>query len=93
MEAVSADPGLRSLAADAFRSSVRAYAAHPAALKDVFHVKRLHLGHVAHSFALRYGHRLLLMMLRWVGSVSRWIMHGTRAVLDVQGLHKACLQS
>ncbi|EIE24630.1 DEAD-domain-containing protein [Coccomyxa subellipsoidea C-169] len=52
-EAVSADPGLRSLAADAFRSSVRAYAAHPAALKDVFHVKRLHLGHVAHSFALR----------------------------------------
>jgi hypothetical protein len=48
---------LGSLASDAFRSSVRAYAAHPAALKDVFHVKRLHLGHVAHSFALRCGGR------------------------------------
>ncbi|BDA42696.1 DEAD-box ATP-dependent RNA helicase 17 [Coccomyxa sp. Obi] len=53
VDAVSEDPSLRSLASDAFRSSVRAYAAHPAALKDVFHVKRLHLGHVAHSFALR----------------------------------------
>ena len=55
VDAVSEDPSLRSLASDAFRSSVRAYAAHPAALKDVFHVKRLHLGHVAHSFALRCG--------------------------------------
>lgn len=53
MDAVSHDHALRSLADDAFRSSVRAYAAHPAALKDVFHVKKLHLGHVAHSFALR----------------------------------------
>jgi ATP-dependent RNA helicase DDX31/DBP7 len=32
---------------------VRAYAAHSAALKRFFHVKALHLGHVAHSFALQ----------------------------------------
>jgi len=54
MQAAAQDEGMMSLAADAFRSSVRAYAAFPAALKDVFHVKRLHLGHMAHSFALRH---------------------------------------
>ena len=52
---MSHDPGLQRLAADAFRSSVRAYATHPASLKDVFHIKRLHLGHLAYSFALRQG--------------------------------------
>lgn len=53
MEAVGRDRSLQSLATDAFRSSIRAYAAYPAAVKEVFHVKKLHLGHVAHSFALR----------------------------------------
>ena len=43
----------RALAESAFRSFVRSYAAHPQSVKDVFHVRRLHLGHVAHSFALR----------------------------------------
>lgn len=52
MGVVAADAALTALAAAAFRSWVRAYAAHPAAVKDIFHVKRLHLGHVAHSFAL-----------------------------------------
>ncbi|KAK9826780.1 hypothetical protein WJX81_008505 [Elliptochloris bilobata] len=46
-------PGLRALAADAFRAHVRAYATHAAATRDVFHVRRLHLGHLAHAFALR----------------------------------------
>lgn len=32
---------------------VRAYATHAAATRDVFHVRRLHLGHLAHAFALR----------------------------------------
>jgi ATP-dependent RNA helicase DDX31/DBP7 len=32
---------------------VRAYATHAAAVKHVFHVRRLHLGHVAHAFALK----------------------------------------
>ena len=43
----------RALAESAFRSFVRSYAAHPQSVKDIFHVRRLHLGHVAHSFALR----------------------------------------
>jgi ATP-dependent RNA helicase DDX31/DBP7 len=47
------DPGLKSRAEDAFRSHVRAVAAYPSALKHIFHVKRLHLGHVAGAFALR----------------------------------------
>ena len=53
MSAVGKDPGLRELACSAFRSFVRAYATHPAKLRKIFHVKRLHLGHVAHSFALK----------------------------------------
>jgi ATP-dependent RNA helicase DDX31/DBP7 len=32
---------------------VRAYATHPSALKHVFHIKSLHLGHLAASFGLR----------------------------------------
>jgi len=37
----------------AFQSYVRAYATYPSELKSVFHVKSLHLGHLAKSFALR----------------------------------------
>ena len=36
----------------AFRSYVRAYATYPTELKQVFHIKSLHLGHLAKSFAL-----------------------------------------
>ena len=53
MQSVGGDHSLRTAAAAAFRSYVRAYSTHPASLRDIFHVKRLHLGHVAHSFALR----------------------------------------
>src|SRR5262249_8928063 len=42
-----------TLARNAFLSTVRAYATHPAAEKHIFHVKRLHLGHLAKAFALR----------------------------------------
>jgi ATP-dependent RNA helicase DDX31/DBP7 len=35
------------------RSFVRAYATHPTSLKHVFHVKSLHLGHLAASFGLK----------------------------------------
>ncbi|KAI8066661.1 P-loop containing nucleoside triphosphate hydrolase protein [Gongronella butleri] len=41
------------LARKAYWSSVRAYATHAAAEKHIFHVKKLHLGHIAKSFALR----------------------------------------
>lgn len=50
---VAGDKELQSLAADAFRSYVGAYATHPQHLRRIFHVKKLHLGHVAHSFALK----------------------------------------
>ena len=47
------DKSLRESAEKAYLSYVRSYATYPAALKKVFHVKSLHLGHVAKSFALR----------------------------------------
>lgn len=53
VRAVAADPHLKQLAADAFRSFVRAYSTHSKVLKGIFAVHQLHLGHVAHSFALR----------------------------------------
>uniref|UniRef100_A0A8D0HLF5 ATP-dependent RNA helicase n=1 Tax=Sphenodon punctatus TaxID=8508 RepID=A0A8D0HLF5_SPHPU len=37
----------------ALQSFIRAYATYPSALKHIFHVKSLHLGHVAKSFGLR----------------------------------------
>lgn len=37
----------------ACQSFVRAYATYPSDLKHIFHIKNLHLGHVAKSFALR----------------------------------------
>lgn len=52
--AVTADPDLHSKASDAFRSFVRAYSTHCKSMEAFFHVKQLHLGHVAHSFGLRY---------------------------------------
>ena len=52
-QAVSADPDLRDKAAAAFRSFVRAYSTHCKSMKAFFHVRQLHLGHVAHSFGLR----------------------------------------
>ena len=52
-DAVAADETLAALAAAAFRSFVRAYSTHSGALRDVFHVRKLHLGHVAHAFALK----------------------------------------
>lgn len=52
MSTVASDKRLTRMATDAFRSFIRAYATHSGELKGVFHPKRLHLGHVAHSFAL-----------------------------------------
>jgi len=37
----------------AFSSFVRAYATHSSTEKHIFHIKKLHLGHLAKSFALR----------------------------------------
>jgi hypothetical protein len=37
----------------AFLSYTRSYSTYPKELKDIFHVRNLHLGHVATSFGLR----------------------------------------
>ncbi|KAJ0046001.1 DEAD-box ATP-dependent RNA helicase 17-like isoform X1 [Pistacia vera] len=50
---VSAEPKMKKLAQNAFCSWVRAYTAHRGELKRMFMVKKLHLGHVAKSFALK----------------------------------------
>ncbi|KAL2479448.1 DEAD-box ATP-dependent RNA helicase 17 [Abeliophyllum distichum] len=50
---ISIESTVRKLAMDAFWSWVRAYTAHRGELKQIFMVKKLHLGHVAKSFALK----------------------------------------
>uniref|UniRef100_A0A1J3ISY1 ATP-dependent RNA helicase n=1 Tax=Noccaea caerulescens TaxID=107243 RepID=A0A1J3ISY1_NOCCA len=47
------EPKMKELAKNAFVSWVRGYAAHKGELKSIFVVKKLHLGHVAKSFALK----------------------------------------
>ncbi|KAF7321761.1 RNA helicase [Mycena kentingensis (nom. inval.)] len=42
-----------SMARKAYLSHMRAYATHPSNEKHIFHVRHLHLGHLAKSFALR----------------------------------------
>ena len=53
MAYVKSNKALEAQAGDAFRSFVGAYATNPQHLRHIFHIKRLHLGHVAHSFALK----------------------------------------
>ncbi|KAG7988548.1 hypothetical protein I3843_03G192400 [Carya illinoinensis] len=50
---ILAEPRMKKLAITTFCSWVRAYAAHRGELKRIFMVKKLHLGHVAKSFALK----------------------------------------
>lgn len=45
-------PTLKDLGQRAYASSIRAYATHPADERHIFHIKRLHLGHLASSFGL-----------------------------------------
>uniref|UniRef100_A0A8C9Q5G1 ATP-dependent RNA helicase n=1 Tax=Spermophilus dauricus TaxID=99837 RepID=A0A8C9Q5G1_SPEDA len=67
-----------SWAKKALQSFIRAYAAYPRELKHIFHVRSLHLGHVAKSFGLRDAPRNL--------SVST--AKKRRANLKRPGLHK-----
>ncbi len=49
---VKADEEMLRQARTAFLSFVRAYATHASGEKDIFHIKRLHLGHLAATFLL-----------------------------------------
>lgn len=51
--AVASRAELKELAEAAFLAFTRAYAAFPRSLRHIFHVKQLHLGHVACSFGLK----------------------------------------
>jgi len=42
-----------NLARKAFLSHMRAYATHPSSEKHIFHIRNLHMGHLAKAFALR----------------------------------------
>ncbi|KAG0287886.1 ATP-dependent RNA helicase dbp7 [Dissophora globulifera] len=46
-------PENMAVARGAFWAFVKSYATHPSTEKHVFHIKNLHLGHIAKSFALR----------------------------------------
>jgi len=50
---VEAEPAKLTLARSAFMAHVRAYATHPSEEKAFFHVRSLHLGHLAKAFGLR----------------------------------------
>ncbi|XP_048777011.1 probable ATP-dependent RNA helicase DDX31 [Ostrea edulis] len=47
------DNKMSQMARKAFQSFVRAYATYPSSMKTIFHIKNLHLGHLAKSFGLR----------------------------------------
>jgi len=44
---------LKKLAIEAYCSFIRSYSAYPSELKTIFHIKKLHLGHLAKSFGIR----------------------------------------
>ncbi|KAF8977638.1 ATP-dependent RNA helicase dbp7 [Entomortierella lignicola] len=46
-------PENMAIARGAFWAFVKSYATHPSTEKHIFHIKNLHLGHIAKSFALR----------------------------------------
>ncbi|XP_015263024.1 PREDICTED: probable ATP-dependent RNA helicase DDX31 [Gekko japonicus] len=50
---VHSNVGTVQRAKKALQSFIRSYATYPASLKHIFHIKLLHLGHVAKSFGLR----------------------------------------
>ncbi|KAI8812366.1 P-loop containing nucleoside triphosphate hydrolase protein [Cladochytrium replicatum] len=50
---VAAEASASELARAAFRSHIRAYSTHPPKMRSIFHIKRIHLGHLAKAFGLR----------------------------------------
>ncbi|XP_074654418.1 ATP-dependent DNA helicase DDX31-like [Tubulanus polymorphus] len=66
---VNSDKDRSQMARLAYLSFIRAYATYPSHLKSIFHVKKLHLGHVAKAFGLReapndIGNRAMKQSLR-----------------------------
>ena len=53
VESVSEDEKLSALSRTAFTSFVRAYATHTSSERHIFHIRKLHLGHLAKGFGLK----------------------------------------
>ncbi|KAI8872509.1 DEAD-domain-containing protein [Ramicandelaber brevisporus] len=58
------DSETMTLASKAFLSHIRAYATHPVAERHIFHVKKLHTGHLAKAFALREAPKKVVSTVR-----------------------------
>lgn len=59
------------LARRAFTSHMRAYATHPSNEKHIFHVRHLHIGHLAKAFALREAPKTITDGKNKMASVSK----------------------
>ena len=79
---VSLDEELAALAREAYMSFLRAYSAYPKVLKPIFHPKRLHLGEVAHSFAL-------LETPKGMGKKAQEVHEQTQAIINPIAAAKA----
>lgn len=55
----------------ALQSFLRAYTTYPAHLKHIFHIRSLHLGHAAKSFALREAPQALSTCSRPAGGGAK----------------------
>ncbi|OJA09195.1 hypothetical protein AZE42_00705 [Rhizopogon vesiculosus] len=64
------------LARRAFTSHMRAYATHPSNEKHIFHVRHLHIGHLAKAFALREAPKTISDGKKKIASASKG--HGAR---------------
>ena len=52
-ESISSSEELNQKAVQAYKSFIQSYTTYPKELKEIFHLKLLHLGHIAKSFGLR----------------------------------------
>ncbi|TFY83549.1 hypothetical protein EWM64_g469 [Hericium alpestre] len=66
----------------AFLSHMRAYATHPSDEKHIFHIRHLHIGHLAKAFALREAPSAVGSAGNKVGAKSKSKMPGSRRVKD-----------
>ncbi|KAF7837556.1 DEAD-box ATP-dependent RNA helicase 17 isoform X1 [Senna tora] len=82
---IMSKPKIDKLAKGGFCSWVRAYTAHRGELKRIFMIKKLHLGHVAKSFALKQQPSLEIMVAQFCLLKSLMITNGeSGCVLRVQ---------
>ncbi|KAJ8588486.1 DEAD-domain-containing protein [Rhizopogon salebrosus TDB-379] len=70
------------LARRAFTSHMRAYATHPSNEKHIFHVRHLHIGHLAKAFALREAPKAVTGGKKKVASASKG--HASRPAKSIR---------